>query len=122
MPTECEVAWAAGYFEGEGYFSGIVHELARGRRRRYPYAGINNTDYSMLVRFQGIVGVGKIRTRTPDTKFNSKPQWRWLVSNREGVEHVFRLLEPWLSEERLTKARAAMTSEVESSEQQLELD
>src|SRR6266496_2518691 len=121
-PNKAEIAWAAGFFEGEGYFSGIIHNLARGRRRRYAYVGINNTDLKTLVRFQTIVGVGEIRSRKADTvRFKAKPQWRWLVCNRAGVEHVYNLFKPWLSEERLRKAHAALEREVDPSPEQLAL-
>jgi hypothetical protein len=98
MPTEAEIAWAAGFFEGEGYFSSIKRQLLHGAPRQYPYVGINNTDYAMLLRFQAIVGCGKIKPR--NAPYGRKKQWRWIASKRAEAEHVRDLLWPWLSERR----------------------
>ena len=98
-----ETAWAAGFFEGEGYFSAMTRRLKDGPRR-YPYVGINNTDLEMLERFQRIVGVGTISARKADTKFNSKPQWRWIATRRGDTEYVYELFKPWLSATRRAKA------------------
>lgn len=103
-PSEAEIAWAAGFFEGEGYFSAMKRPLKDGTVRLYPYVGINNTDYDTLVRFAEIIGAGYVKTRKADSKFNAKPQWRWIVFKRAEVERVLRLLEPWLSPRRLTRA------------------
>jgi hypothetical protein len=102
MPTESEIAWAAGFFEGEGYFSGITRSLKDGPRL-YPTVGINNCDLDMLLRFQAIVGVGTTKPRTK-SKTGVKPQFRWIVTARADVEHVRDLLWPWLSERRRARA------------------
>jgi hypothetical protein len=105
MPTDTEIAWAAGFFEGEGYFSAIPRQLKDGPRL-YPFVGINNTDYEMLARFHEIVGVGRIETRSVAySPFNAKPQWRWIAGKRHEAEHILQLFTPWLSTKR--KARAA---------------
>jgi len=100
-PTKAEIAWAAGFFEGEGYFTGGTHRLKHSAPRFYPAAGINNTDLEMLTRFHRIVGVGTIRSRDVSySPFNAKPQWIWRASKRREVEHVRDLLLPWLSTNR----------------------
>lgn len=112
MRRDAEIAWAAGFFEGEGYFTARKWTLKDGTVRLYPIAGINNTDLSMLERFHEIVEVGKLRPRVLDAatlaRFNAKPQWQWKTQKRHETESVFGLLEPWLSERRLARARSLL--------------
>lgn len=105
MPSEPEIAWAAGFFEGEGYISAVQRQLLDGPRL-YPNIGIKNTDLEMLRRFQTIVGVGVIKKTyfgALKAKPHHKDSYRWLVTHREGSEHVISLLSPWLSDRRLQR-------------------
>ncbi len=107
--ADLEIAWAAGFFEGEGYFTSTVANLKSGQQRRYPMVGINNTDHPMLVRFHAIVGVGRISSRSVTySPFNAKPQWMWRACKRSEVEYVLDLFRPWLSERRLEQAAAVL--------------
>jgi len=106
MATECEIAWAAGFFEGEGYFSPNIRQLKDGPRV-YPTMGLKNTDREMLERFHRIIGVGIIRPAyigSQKRRAHHKDAWRWRVTNRTDAEHVLRLLKPWLSPRRLARA------------------
>lgn len=103
-PTDAEIAWAAGFFEGEGYFTSSRHQLKDGLRH-YPHVGINNTNLEMLQRFHRIVGVGAITVRSVAySPFNAKPQWKWMAGKRKEAEHVRDLLLPWLSQARRDRA------------------
>lgn len=103
VPTEAEIAWAAGFFEGEGYFTASRHMLKDGVRL-YPSAGINNTDLESLERFHRIVGVGRIKSRDVTySPFDAKPQWKWSTSTRRDAEYVRDLLLPWLGSRRLER-------------------
>ena len=106
MATECEIAWAAGFFEGEGYFSPNVRQLKDGPRV-YPTVGLKNTDREMLERFHRIVGVGFIRPDAVGEQKRSahhKDSWRWRATSRTEAEYVLHLLKPWLSPRRLARA------------------
>ena len=88
-PTSEEVAWAAGFFEGEGTVA---------RRKQGRFIAINNTDVDVLERFHAIVEVGVVRgPYGPYNDLSRKPIWTWSVSNAEGRQHVADLLSPWLS-------------------------
>jgi hypothetical protein len=103
IPTLNErVAWAAGFFEGEGYFS-----LGRDRRKphRSPRAvtGITNTDLEMLKRFHEVVRVGHVSG--PQIRPNRKPMWQWQATGSIDVRFIAELFGPWLSERRSARAR-----------------
>jgi hypothetical protein len=110
VATEAEIAWAAGFFEGEGYITYSRHAL-KGGERRYPSLGLNNTDREALDRFHRIVGVGSIADRYsagyPKAAAHHKDAWIWRTTTRADAERVYRLLEPWLSSRRHEQAAAA---------------
>jgi hypothetical protein len=54
-----ELAWAAGFFDGEGHVGISTQEEPSGTYR-YPILIINQTDRRPLERFQHAVGIGRI--------------------------------------------------------------
>ena len=88
-----ELAWAAGFFDGEGSI-----QLRKTGLQLY----VGQTDPRPLERFAAAVGVGKVngpygpyaRNGTPNTW---KPMYAWQVGGRKA-EAVFALLQPFLSE------------------------
>jgi hypothetical protein len=92
-PSEAEVAWAAGLFEGEGCFSrwAVVPRLQ---------ASLETTDEDVLQRFVAIVGVGMVAKRkTRPVKDHWKASWMWQAGGGDA-EVVFDLFAPWLSSRR----------------------
>jgi hypothetical protein len=85
-------AWAAGFFDGEGWANAVSQ---RSRRTRQPQAQINQGGLGgppeVLLRFQDIVGVGRVSLA--DAKTNL---YRWTVSSRSGVTATYEALRPWL--------------------------
>lgn len=117
-----ELAWAAGFFDGEGW-SGLVREVAR--RTAQPQARINQADSrgmpEVLARFQSAVGFGRIRG--PYEKDGRIDLYRWYVSSRGDVERLHRLLMPWLGDVKLNQfaktlgqERATSTAVTESED------
>lgn len=82
-----ELAWAAGFFDGEGCI-----RLARG----YPNLHLGQTDRRPLDRFRAAVGGGNVTG--PYDKRNSRPMFQWTCYTREEVERIVNLLWPYLSE------------------------
>ena len=74
MATSEELAWAAGFFEGEGSVS-IQRDKRRPHHPGYPVAQISNTDKEILDRFSLIIGVGSITG--PKIRGTNKPIWFW---------------------------------------------
>src|SRR3981081_1269967 len=90
-----ELAWAAGFFDGEGWANAIAHE---GRQTRQPHAQINQSDDSgvplVLERFRSAVGRGRIGG--PERREGRIDRYGWIVSSRSDVADVWRRIDPWL--------------------------
>lgn len=91
-----EVAWAAGFYEGEGciHFDGKNLNMTLSQCNREP-----------LDRYYEIMGCGKIYG--PYTKRRVQPIYTWKVSGRSAVEAIGRLSE-WLSKRRTEQAQTAI--------------
>jgi len=110
-----ELAWAAGFFDGEGWA-----DLARqeGRRTGQPMARVNQADPDgvpeVLVRFQrALGGIGTIGG--PRVEEGRIDLYRWHVSCRGDVELLHHLLLPWLGEVKLLALATALERETARS-------
>jgi hypothetical protein len=90
-----ELAWAAGFFDGEGWASAVAQ---KSRRTRQPHAQINQSDDNgvpvALERFRNALGVGRIGG--PEHKPDRIDRYWWIASSTSDVADVWRLLDPWL--------------------------
>jgi hypothetical protein len=95
-----EIAWAAGLFEGEGCITQSGGRLA---------VRLNGTDRTVIDRFCGIVGEGKVygpytQDGCADAALHRrKPYFVWVAYGGRGL-NVLLLLDPWLSERRRVRA------------------
>lgn len=90
MTDELELAWAAGFFEGEG--SVFVHSSPS-----YPVAAsLDQTEGEALIRrFHAAVGKGKVYG--PYTTASGRLRWRWAAFG-DPADDVMWHLEPYLGE------------------------
>lgn len=95
------VAWAAGFFEGEGYFT-FHTDKRRPHLPGRPFVGLLNSNLGMLRRFHEIVGVGHISG--PRRRFVNKPMYTWQATGEKDVRSVYAMFARYLSEERCTQA------------------
>ena len=90
-----ELAWAAGFFDGEGWANAVAQT---GRRTRQPHAQINQAGPdgmpAVLVKFRRCVGVGRLRG--PSIKEGKQDLYWWEATSRPDVERVADLIGPWL--------------------------
>ena len=96
---EHEPAWAAGFFDGDGW---AALSRQRGRRTGQPQARINQSSVTgvpeVLVRFRDAVGVGRIGG--PKIEEGRQPLYSWVASSRADVTTTGRLIGPWLSQQK----------------------
>ena len=94
-----EIAWAAGFFEGEG--SVTLH----GKRLA---VSIKNNDLDPLVRFRRIVQSGKVYGPYQyASRLGRNPFWFW-VAQQDAALAVLQDLAPWLTRRRLAQALDAL--------------
>jgi hypothetical protein len=92
-----DLAWVAGYLEGEGFF--FIQTSAKG----YIRVGIGacSCDKDVLERLH--VLVSRSRLQGPylhSTNFGSKPHWRWVLQIREDTIELARELRPLMGARR----------------------
>ena len=97
MATEAEIAWAAGFYEGEGTFF-----VRRSRGRDVPsfpnglVLTICQHNEEPLLKFHGIFNLGHIYGRIR----RGKHVWWYSVSRTTDALHIAELMWPLLSERR----------------------
>ena len=92
-----EVAWAAGFFEGEGTITASNGRLV---------VRLNNTDPEPVYQFAKILGFGDVYGPYHyDARdgYERKPFWVWLAVEYEALD-VIELLWPWLTPRRRGQA------------------
>lgn len=103
MPSDTDIAWAAGLFEGEGcFFATDKYERKTGTVRHCHSAQLAMSDLDVVQKFQAIVGVGGIVV-VPPKKPHHKTMYRWQIQSRSGLERVADLFMPYLGKRRLEK-------------------
>ena len=104
---ESELAWAAGFFDGEGCTSATkMGGSPRFPTRRYPLIGIAQVDRAVLDRFRDAVGFGKVTGPYEKKNPNARPQYRYSIQGFVPVTTVMARLWPWLGEIKRQQARS----------------
>lgn len=101
-----ELAWAAGFFDGEGYV-GI-----RDNKKDYttrPTLKVSSTDRDMIERFQYAVGgIGCFRGPIPNGGLGKKPIYEWFTRKFEHVQAVIAMLYPFMCSRRKARMKECL--------------
>lgn len=104
----CELAWVAGFFDGEGWANAV---RSAGRRTSQPQARVNQADAAAvpaaLVRMQTALG-GLGRIAGPQRLEGRIDLYRWEVSSRADVQRLHDLIAPWLGQVKLDQIAHAL--------------
>lgn len=109
------LAWAAGFFEGEGCFTKDKrYRKLNGKHSVYPKASISQKGLNgklLLEKFKAIIGFGSIYYEV------RSDMWRYNIPAKLTEFMIFYLLlEPWLSPRRCIKAQEIIQECIESKE------
>lgn len=91
-----ELAWAAGFWDGEGCTYVAKPHKGRAGDKPYMFMCLGQTDLDPLNRFHVAVGAGNISG--PRLVIGRKPIWSWKCYANADVWRVINLLWPYLSE------------------------
>ena len=82
-----ELAWAAGFFDGEGCFFSNA-------KNNNPSCQISQVHGEVLERFRDAVGIGVVRGPIDMRRYSPrfKPQWKFDSGGFENTQHIFCLL------------------------------
>lgn len=104
-PNTHELAWAAGFFDGEGTV------MWRGRKRAELSLVVGQSDIRPLRRFQAAVGgLGTVRGPYFQKNPKHKPYWVFGVGSHKNTQAVVAMLWNWLSEPKREQALEAITA------------
>lgn len=107
-PNREELAWAAGFFDGEGYVG--IKDLSK-TYYTPPTLKLNNTDKDMIDRFHRAVGgVGKLRGPLKQQGIGTKPVYEWYTRKFEHVQAVIAMLYPFISQRRKSRMMSSLCS------------
>lgn len=110
--TDAELAWAAGFFEGEGCFSFTKQVRKDGTysiSQRLDLSQKGNNGRDLCERFRLIVGFGYLyHTVKVD-------MWKWACTEKDCVQRLLNLLQPWLSPRRIQRAQEIIKLQKENS-------
>jgi hypothetical protein len=96
-----DLAWAAGFFEGEGCFDSGPSRNPEWRR---PIISISQVNREPLDRFQQVMGFGKVYGPYPPRRPNDAPLHRYQTAKYEYAQATVCLLWPWLTSQRRGQA------------------
>lgn len=104
-PQREELAWAAGFFDGEGTTAAVN---TRGKARQIIVAVSQAGDHAMVLleRFKVAVGVGAIYRLK--TKPNRKTAYSWRTGKFSNVKITLAALWPWLGPAKKAQAVSAL--------------
>lgn len=99
MTRETDLAWAAGFIDGDGCFSVI--------QQCYFRVTVTQVDKRPLLRLAKIFGVGQVkgpyaRSINRPVKSNTS-RYNWTVTGLQALR-IYKLVEPYLSEPKLEQA------------------
>jgi hypothetical protein len=107
LPTKMELAWAAGFYDGEGCTTGVVDTRRLVKPRYVVTLAVSQSTVAgqvVLERFRAAVGgIGKVNG--PYGRGNSaKPVYKWQTNGFERTQAVIAMLWPYLSEPKREQA------------------
>lgn len=105
IPSREDLAWAAGFFDGEGHI-GLATTGAK-KLNRHLHIQVVQTEEGPLERLQTIIG-GKLYGPYPHGK--RKPYKQLHIDKFEDVQHVVCLLWPWLSRPKREQVKNALAA------------
>lgn len=106
LPPETERAWAAGFFDGEGWIG--TQTGGKSGRHTYLKMAVVQTELTTLERFNlTIGGFGRIYERTKFNPSHWSPSWALQINSQGGVIYAVNILWPYLSEPKRAQVAAS---------------
>lgn len=100
IPSEKDVAWFAGLFEGEGCLTFVTDRKSGGGSWRLC---LHSTDEDIVLRIQDLFG-GKVRLDTAHKKKTTyKPIWQWALYRKDEINKIVTVLYPYMGIRRKAK-------------------
>lgn len=109
MTRQTDLAWAAGFLDGEGCIWAKAHNNpTRGKRDRQLKISAAQVDREVLDRLVSIFGFGKVYGPYPSSSDVGKPYYRWDLNHAANVVAILKLIWPYLGTVKRAQALSAM--------------
>lgn len=95
-----ELAWVAGYLEGEGYFGLGVYNKGRFGQYQYPRVTCTSTDLDVLERLWEYTVMGRIYGPLRGGADNRKPTWQWAVGRSSDAVRLMEQIHSYVGQRR----------------------
>lgn len=105
--SKLDLAWAAGFFDGEGHSRYIIANKKLGRNDTYFVMSVKQVELSPLKRFCEAVKGGKIYGPYTRNKGNGRPIHQWNANGKMALD-IFNRLRPYLSKPKVVQANSAL--------------
>lgn len=99
-----ELAWAAGFADGEGYFGYSL----KSNGGAIAFVVSQSGSPELLYRLQTILGVGRVNGPYQSKAKNRKPHWRFVVNKRADFRYVVAALWPYLGTVKRAQAQLVL--------------
>jgi hypothetical protein len=110
------LAWAAGFFDGEGSFM-----VVRNNGSHSPRLTVGQTDPRPLYRFMAVFnGIGNVRGPYTRAKANHSPIWYYSVDGFEKVQALMAMMWPFLCGPKKRQATEMMSEVVPHARRMIE--
>jgi hypothetical protein len=111
-----ELAWAAGFLDGEGNFGFYNHVTRQTKKGLRTYAALNVTaaqiERRVLDRLKKAVGAGHVNGPYNKRRPNSKPLYCFVGTSFEDCQHIIGVVWNWLSPVKQIQASKALIQAV----------
>ena len=103
MMTDLQIAWIAGWLEGEGYFA------LRGTRKQYATVVVDSVDEDTIRKAHTLTGVGNVYgPYTRKNPGNKQPLWKWAITAHGDAISLMEQVLPHMSSRRARQIRAVL--------------
>jgi hypothetical protein len=102
------LAWAAGFFDGEGcFFHGVRKRYGNSKGGPYHRTETRMTQAhpAVLERFREVVGLGQVYGPYAKQGPRDRPQWQYVAYGWRQTQAIIALLWPWIGEVKRLQAK-----------------
>lgn len=104
MPTDLQVAWVAGLYEGEG----TIFTQVKPSGHTQTAMSICMVDEDVIRRVAEYMQLGSVTSYQP-SRTGSKLMWRWRVGKKDEINTAVFLMWPWLGDRRRNQIMAQLS-------------
>jgi hypothetical protein len=121
MSVAHEVAWAAGFFDGEGYVT-IQHGYTKAKNgKQYPRhtlrIGINHVAPEPLYEMQRLFGGSIEKQKLSSVVGNRKPRHRWVLNCSKAAEALTRMMPYFKNKQQVAELGLELQATMQNNKQ-----